>query len=371
MQNRVTLKDVATKAGVSNQLVSAVFSGRASSVRYSEATRQKVLGAAGDLGFQPNILAQSFRGGRSFLIGVLNRVDHGWMSDQMLRGIQEVLVMAELTPLLLTYQRDEGEERNLIEFARRQVEGLIVNVGPAKHERYRRMKQAGFPVLQLIDNSLAKFGIPNVMSDLVGAGAAATRHLLELGHRRIAHLTHARYLRNRDAHERYLGYEQAMRQAGLPLQVFTHSLDQYRSGDPSSFYDCAAEAMDAVLAPPGPTAVVCYECFEAFRLIEAATARGLAVPGDLAVVGSNDLDICKIAKPMMSTLRIGEYEIGKAAAEEMVNMLGGQTGHDCLIQTELVARGSSVPGWTQPPPEPPLPPVPRTLSQPVPTAALQ
>jgi DNA-binding LacI/PurR family transcriptional regulator len=129
--------------------------------------------------------------------------------------------------------------------------------------------------------------------------------------------------------------------------------------------------MDAVLAPPGPTAVVCYECFEAFRLIEAATARGMTVPGDLAVVGSNDLDICKIAKPMMSTLRIGEYEIGKAAAEEMVNMLGGQTGHDCLIQTELVARGSSVPGWIQPPPEPPLPPATRTLSQPVPTAALQ
>jgi DNA-binding LacI/PurR family transcriptional regulator len=358
MQNRITLKHVAAKAEVSNQLVSAVFSGRASSVRYSETTRQKVLKAARDLGFRPNILAQSFRGNRSFLIGVLNRVDHGWMSDRMLRGIQDVLVGAELTPLLLTYQRDEGEERNMNEFSRRQVDGLIVNVGAAKHDGYERMKAAGFPVVQLIDNSLAKFGIPNVMSDLVATGEAATRHLLELGHRRIAHLTHARYLLNRDAHELYLGYERAMREAGLQPQVFTHSLDQYRLGEPSSFYDCAVEAMDAVLAEPRPSAVFCYECFGAFRLIETATARGLAVPGELAVVGVNDLDICKIAKPMLSTLRVGAYEIGKAAAEEIVGMLGGEAGRDRLVQTTLVARGSSVPGWLPPPPEPLPPPSP-------------
>ncbi|MCX6875907.1 MAG: LacI family DNA-binding transcriptional regulator [Verrucomicrobia bacterium] len=367
MKNRITLKHVATQAGVSNQLVSAVFSGRASSVRYTEATRQKVLQAAGELGFRPSILAQSFRGNRSFLIGVLNRVDHGWMSDRMLRGIQDVLVGAELTPLLLTYQRDEGEERNMNEFSRRQVDGLIVNVGAARHDCYERMKEAGFPVVQLIDNSLAKFGIPNVMSDLVGTGATATRHLQELGHRRIAHLTHARYLLNRDAHELYLGYERAMREAGLQPQVFTHSLDQYRLGEPSSFYDCAVEAMEAVMAEPRPSAVLCYECFGAFRLIESATACGLAVPGELAVVGVNDLDICKIAKPMLSTMRVGAYEIGRAAAEEMVRMLGGESGCDRLIQTTLVARGSSVPGWVPPSPEklpaPPEPPAARTNSK--------
>lgn len=366
MKNRITIKDVATQAGVSNQLVSAVFSGRVSSVRYSEATRQKVLQTAAELGFQPNILAQSFRGNQSYLIGVLNRVDHGWMSDRMLRGIQEVLVDAGLTPLLLTYQRDEGEERNLNEFARRQVDGLIVNVGMVKHERYGRMTAQGLPVVQLIDNSLAGFGIPNVMSDLVTTGAEATRHLLELGHRRIAHLTHARYLLNRDAHELYLGYERAMREAGLQPQVVTHSLDLYRRGEPSSFYDCVSEAMDAVLAEPRPSAVLCYECFGAFRLIETATERGLAVPGNLAVVGVNDLDICKIAKPMLSTMRVGAYEIGKAAAVEMVNMLAGATGCDRLVRTTLVARGSSVPGWTPPAAErlPEPPPAPPTRDNP-------
>lgn len=353
MQNRITIKHVATRAGVSNQLVSAVFSGRVSSVRCSEATRQKVLQAAADLGFRPNILAQSFRGSRSFLIGVLNRVDHGWMSDRMLRGIQDGLVEAGLTPLLLTYQRDEGEDRNLNEFARRQVDGLIANVGTGQHERYGRMKEKGFPIMQVIDNSLAKFGIPNVMSDLVGAGAAATRHLLELGHRRIAHLTHVRYLLNRDAHEYYLGYEGVMREAGLPPRVFTHSLDQYRLGEPYSFYDCAGEVVDEVLAEPRPTAVFCYESFGAFRLIEAATARGVAIPGELAVVGINDMDVCRISKPMISTLRIDAYGIGKAAAGEIVSMLGGGTGCDHLIPTTLVARGSSVPGWVPPAPEQP------------------
>jgi DNA-binding LacI/PurR family transcriptional regulator len=273
------------------------------------------------------------------------------MSDRMLRGIQDVLVEAGLTPLLLTYQRDEGEERNLAEFSRRQVDGLIVNVGDAMHDRYARLKEKGLPVIQVVDNSLAKFGIPNVMSDLVGAGAAATRHLLELGHRRIAHLTHARYLLNRDAHELYLGYEQVMREAGLPVTVFTHSLNEYRPGDPCSFYDCAAEVMAAALAEPRPDAVFCYESFEAFRLLECATARGLAVPGELAVVGVNDLDVCRIAKPMLSTLRIDAYGIGKAAAGELISMLGGETGRNHLVPTTLAARGSSVPGWTPAAPE--------------------
>jgi len=80
-------------------------------------------------------------------------------------------------------------------------------------------------------------------------------------------------------------------------------------------------------------------------LIEAATARGVAVPGELAVAGINDMDVCRISKPMISTLRIDAYGIGKAAAGEIVSMLGGGTGCDHLIPTTLVARGSSVPGW--------------------------
>lgn len=345
MSSRVTLKNVAAKAGVSNQLVSAVFSGRASSVRFSEATRRKVLEAAAQLGYRPNILAQSFRGRRSFLVGVLNRVDHGWMSDQMLRGIQEVLVCSGLTPLLLTYQRHEDEERNLDEFLRRQVDGMIVNAGVAadSRARYVRCLQAGVPMVQVMDNSLAEFGVPNVRTDLTGMGHAATRHMLELGHRRVAHLTHEHYLEHRDSREQYCGYREAMAAAGLEPMVYTHSLARYRIGEPVSFYDCAGEGVARLLASTLPTAVVCYECYEAFRLIEMAAIRGLRVPADLAVIGGNDLDVCQIAKPRISTMRINTHGIGEAAAEEIIRMLDGRPGVDRLIPADLVVRGSSLP----------------------------
>jgi len=345
MSTRVTLKNVAAKAGVSNQLVSAVFSGRASSVRFSEATRRKVLEAAAQLGYRPNILAQSFRGKRSFLVGVLNRVDHGWMSDQMLRGIQEVLVRSGLTPLLLTYQRHEDEERNLDEFLRRQVDGMIVNAGADAGSRatYVRCRQAGVPMVQVMDNSLAEFGVPNVRTDLTGMGRVATRHLLGLGPRRVAHLTHDQYLEHRDSREQFLGYREAMVAAGLKPRVYTHSLARYRVGEPVSFYDCAGEGVVRLLASSLPTAVVCYECYGAFRLIEMASSRGLRVPADLAVIGGNDLDVCQIAKPRISTMRINTHGIGEAAGEEIIRMLDDHPGVDRLIPAELVVRGSSVP----------------------------
>jgi DNA-binding LacI/PurR family transcriptional regulator len=186
--------------------------------------------------------------------------------------------------------------------------------------------------------------VPNVRTDLVGMGYAATRHLLELGHRRIAHLTHERYLENRDSHEQSTGYERAMAEAGLEPRVFTHSLAWYRIGEPVSFYDCAGDGVARLLAAARlPTAVVCYECYGAFRVIEMATARGLRVPADLAVVGGNDLDICQIATPRISTLRINTHGIGEAAGEEIIRMLAGAPGRDRLIPAELVARGSSVP----------------------------
>jgi len=337
---KITGRDVARVAGVSAQVVSAVFGRQAGNTRFSEAAKARVLAAAEELGFQPCMLGRSLRANRSFLVGVLDWDDHAWMTPSLLRGIQCGLREAGLTPLFLS-QADEAEEaENLHALRRRQVDAFIV-VPRQREPAYLELKNSGIPVVEIFNNILAGDGIPHTCQDMTSVGYMATRHLIGLGHRDIALLTHCRYRENWDARDHWLGYCRALAEAGLPERVVAHSLDRFVLGKVGSWHACTAEVEEKMLGRKRPTAAVCYDCWHAVYLIEAAARRRLRMPEALSLVGYHDWDICETITPAITTLEIDPLAMGHAAARQVVGLLTGRPVDNIQIPPRFIERTST------------------------------
>lgn len=337
---RVTAKDVARVAGVSAQVASAVFSGKAGNTRFGEAAKARVLAAAEELGFQPGMLGRSLRANRSFLVGILDWDDHAWMTPGLLRGIQCGLREAGLTPLFLSQADAHEELENLHTLRLRQVDAVMVSPWQ-NQEAYVDLKESGVPVVEIFSNALAGNGIPHSNQDMALVGYQATRHLLDLGHRDIALLTHCRYRKNWDAHAQWQGYCRAMVEAGLSQRVVSHSLKRFVLGKAGSWYGCTAEVEEEMLGKGRPTAAVCYDCWHAVYLIEAAARRGLRMPETLSLVGYHDWDICETTTPAITTLEIDPFAMGLAAARQAVSLLSGHPADHVLIPPRFIERASA------------------------------
>jgi LacI family transcriptional regulator len=343
MPGKITIKDVAKEAGVSYQLVSAVLGGRESTIRFSAATKAKVLAAAARLGFRPSILARSFQANRSFLVGILVCHEQNFLLSDLIRGIQETLQPEGITPLFLSHKTPAEEATNLHLLQERRVDAVITNSYGGDPETYARLVKAGVPVVELFNYQFAKLGIPHVRQDMAAVGYEATRHLLELGHRRIALLTHERYKKHFDADDQWRGYCQALKEAGLKPQVFTHSLACYMPGRVLYWYHGAKEIADQVLGPQRPTAIVCYDCAHVQALIEEADPRGIRVPKDLSLVGYQDWDICETTTPRITTLLVDPFKMGQAAAATILAQLRGETAGNTLVKPDFIHRASTGP----------------------------
>jgi DNA-binding LacI/PurR family transcriptional regulator len=206
----------------------------------------------------------------------------------------------------------------------------------------------------------------------VAAGRLATEHLLSLGHRRIAFLTHERYVFGRsrapahpapsdenhsgqpdqdrgmrrailhfDAWEQFCGYEAVMYAAGLEPLVVTHPISAEINVE-QQFVDGGVRALDALLAHPGqPTAVVCYNDLEAFGLIRGARLKGLQIPERLSIVGFGDLQHSQIIAPALTTIRVPALEVGQQAALALLECVGGRAAESARIEATIVVREST------------------------------
>lgn len=338
---QVTAKDVARAAGVSTQLVSAILHGSRGSTRFSEAARERVLAAAAQLGFQPNVLGRSLRSKRSFLIGVLNWKHNGWLASALLQGIQTELASAGLTPLFLSHADAAEETKNLQTLSLRHVDAIITAPCRQNATLYTTLNASGTPIVELFDDFLSSAGIPNVLQDMEALGYLATRHLTGLGHRDIALLTHDEYRTRRDAREHWEGYLRAMTEAGLKERIVTHSLERFVVGAPPSWYACTAEVEEIMLGKDHPTAAVCYDSHHAGYLIHAAQRRGLPMPATLSQVGFHDWDICTITTPGITTLEMDAVLIGREAARLVMARLSGHPAPSIRIPPLFIERGST------------------------------
>lgn len=327
---RVTIKDVAREAGVSIKTVSRVLNDE----KYvGGETRARVQAVVERLNFRPSIAARALAGGRAGQIALICDNPSPYYVFEMQHGIRERCEQAGVRLLAQPYDRQSGRLLAEIEALIDQVpiDGLIltppVSDDAAVLDLLARRKLRVVRVSPSVRND----GGPMVAIDNRGAAAAITRHLLDLGHRRIAHIAgDAGYATSAQRRE---GYADALAQAGLaPDPALTPSGDYgFASGE--------REAAALLALPIPPTAIFAANDDMAAGALAAAHRLGVAVPAALSVAGFDDSALAAFVWPPLTTVRQPVRAMGAAAAELL---LGGADGAR-LLAHELIPRGSTGP----------------------------
>jgi DNA-binding LacI/PurR family transcriptional regulator len=322
---RVTSVDVARHAGVSQSTVSLVFSGKGSG-RVSEATQERVRRAARELGYRPNVAAQALRLGSSRAVALLVPDITNPFFSRVLRGAQRAAQEAGYTVVLVDTANDRRWQEQSFEALRAgPVDGYLLfevnapaDLGPNQHV-----------VLMETEGTRC----PSVRFDNESGAEAAFVHLLDLGHRRIGHLAAAF-----DApafHAREAAGRRVLAAAGIDPD-----------GQPRATTPIAIEAAREAAGPlldERPTAVFCDDDLIAAGLYMAARERGLKIPGDVSVVGFDDMDFARALEPPLTTVALDGELLGAASFDLLAAGIAGRRTRRkrVVLPAELLVRGST------------------------------
>ena len=334
---RPTIQDVARLAGVSAQTVSNVLNNRPVT---REATRARVEDAIGELGYERNSFARALRLRRSDTLGLLVEDEtrlalHDPVHAALLTGMVERARQRDYAVTVLVSSPDTTE-RFLDRIVRQhRLAGLLLSLQGVEGERRElgeRLVEHDVPVVTF-EQRLGVPGIRTVSSDNEGGGRQVGRHLLQLGHRRIAFLTGA--VRWPGGERRLAGLQEAAAAAGVDVSV-------WRS--PAWTIDASRATARPLLSEHGPTAVCAANDLLALGVLLAAQDLGLAVPDDLSVVGFDDFDFAAFIRPPLTTVRIDAAEMGEWAADVLITIAeGGDPAPNLVLATSLVVRESTGP----------------------------
>lgn len=327
---RVRLSEVAREAGVSPATVSRAIS---QPELLSAPTLARVRRAATLLGYEPDAAARALASGRSMTIGAVMPTLENAIFSKALGAMQRGLAAEGYQLLVASHDYNPAAEVEAIRtLLARGVDGLVLVGAERSPEGVVLLEAASLPV---VFTWCAPPGAAGVVVDNEHAGLLATRHLIELGHRRIGAITGSVRFNDRQR-ARLAGVRKGLAEAGLALPA---SLAGEEATSVAGGRMGCAKLFE--LAEP-PTAIIGGIDLVAIGCIVEAQARGLSVPGDLSVASIDDLDMSAHIAPSLTTVHIPTARIGAAAATKIVAMLrgGAQATNDCL-PIELIVRRST------------------------------
>ena len=324
---RVTMWDVANRAGVSQTLVSLVIGG-SPTARVAEATRKRVLAAAAELGYRPNVIAQALVRRRSYAIGLIIPDLHNLFFADVVSGAERVATELGYA-VLFCHAAEVSTARHLDALRARQIDGVILDaIGAAS------LDEGALHDLNVVLIDQPNDVVLGVASDAPGAGRQAAEHLLTLGHRHVGYLGPATDVWSFRMRER--GFTQAVRAAGFMVR----SEDLVRA--PASV-EGGERAMQRVLDQvTPPTAVFCANDLMALGALRACAVAGIAVPARISVVGCDDIETARLVTPQLTTVAVPAREMGARAARLLLQMLDGETVRPTKpLPVRLVIRGTT------------------------------
>jgi LacI family transcriptional regulator len=332
MVGRVTIAQVAAEVGVSAMTVSNVLNGRPGA---SAETRRMVLEAAGRLGYVVNTAARSLKNGRTGLVGLITLDLTAQYTLEIIRGVAEELADVELELLInASYHDAEREQDRIRSLSRGQVDGLIL-VAPVLEPATLDFLRDNHVPCVVIDPRRIDTPLPRVTVDNYEGMRAGVEHLIAQGHTRIAFLRGDDELQSSEL--RFRGYSDALTLAGLQV-------DERLVRTCSFSYDSGFRTSASLLSE-NPTAIAAGGDLIALGAIDAARAAGLDVPGDLSVLGFDDLPQAGQSFPGLTTVRQPLHDMGLRGARALLSLLDGQNlvTDDIRLATSLVIRGSTGP----------------------------
>jgi DNA-binding LacI/PurR family transcriptional regulator len=327
------IADVAARAGVGVATVSRVMNGRAN-VR--PATRDRVLDAIRALNYRPSSVARSLSLQRTMVIGVLLPWFTNPSAVQRIRGIVDGVSQSEYDLMVFDIESEDRQRRAFELFDRGdRADGLLVVSTLPPEAEVERLQAARMPCI-LVD--AVHPALPSIAVDDIAGGELATRHLVELGHRRIALIgdppPEFRFDWSRD---RTRGYERALAAAGLDVRP-----EHVREGT-RLLHVARAIATELLELPERPTAIFAASDTQALGALEAARALGIRVPEELSVVGFDDIEVASYVG--LTTIRQPLFESGRRGAELLLLALAGQHVEPRTerFPLELVVRSTTGP----------------------------
>ena len=333
----VTLKDIARKVGYSVTTVSRALNDYDD---VSEETKQLIKRVAQEMGYHPHVIAQSLQRRRTNTVGFIVPATERYLSDpyflELLAGIGDGAAPYDLDLLVSTCKPMDPKERLVYErmVKGRRVDGIVVARTRRDDERIAYLLSEGFPLIAF-GRAASDLDFPYLDVDGERGVCEAVKHLVGLGHRRIAFISPSMYLTF--AEHRLAGYKRALQDNGLefdPALVVEGNLTQSRG------HQRMGQLLD--LEEP-PTAVVAGNDLMAFGAMEAAQERGLVVGRDIAVIGFDDIPLAAYFHPTLTTIRQPIYDIGKMLSQMLVKIIKGDelVERQIILQPELVIRESS------------------------------
>jgi DNA-binding LacI/PurR family transcriptional regulator len=330
-----TSLDVARLAGVSKTAVSLVLNGWGSRHGLSAATQERIRQACETLGYTPNHAARSLRRQRTNIITFLT-------ADLGNRYFAEVMAAAEAAAQARGYvvnvisaRSDAAQAAAMERLSSGVSDGLVVHGGSAQTgERITQLRERGLACVLLQDPGEASL-VPCVRVDIAQGGLLATRHLLGLGHRRVAHITDRR-LAGQQVNDRLLGYLRALEEGGI-------AYDPHLTIEGDNGFAGGDAAMRELMARPGPrpTAVFVFNDQMAMGGLHALRALGLDVPRDVAVVGFDGTELGAFSVPELTTIDHPRADLGRLAATSVLDQIEGIAVDSLrVLPVRLVVRQS-------------------------------
>jgi LacI family transcriptional regulator len=328
-----TIDEVAAAAQVSKTTVSHALSGNRP---VAAGTQARIERAIEELGYRPSALARSLKLARSHTVGLIVPDVTNPFYPALARGLQEAVASYGYLALLADTGGDGTQERRFVDEAvDRRVDGLVLSTFDLHEADLDDAVRAGIATVS-IGPQLSGRGIDVVSADDERAAGDAVEYLLERGHRRIA--TIAGPTATTLGAARLAGYRQRLAGAGVePDPALVRAADWTRDGG-----HAAAAQLLALAAPP--TAVFCANDMMAIGALDAARAAGIDVPGQLAVVGLDDIEAAALVTPALTTVRIPAHEVGRIAGELLLKRMEGPRTREPLsvpVAHKLIVRNSA------------------------------
>jgi len=330
--------DVARQAGVSIGTVSNVLN---RPDRVAPRTRARVLAAIDELGYVRNEAARQLRAGRSRTIGlIVLDVGNPFFTD-MAAGVEQAAAESDLSVILCNSGADPDREDHYLSLLQEQRSyGILITPQAKQSSRIAQIRQHGTPIV-FVDRTSARHQCSVSVDDLVG-GELATAHLLALGHQKIMFVGGP--LTIRQVGDRLAGARAAARKAGLAEKAI-------RVIETAGLVVAAGRQAGADIAGMSagdrPTAVFCANDLIALGLLQEMTRRHLHVPGDLAIVGYDDIDFAAAAAVPLTSVAQPRAQLGRAATELLIEEVESPQDHQhrqVIFDPNLIIRDSTVAG---------------------------
>lgn len=322
----VTIHDVARRANVSISTVSRAFT---SPDLVKPQTRERVLAAAGELGYEssgPPHRAPSTRTGQLGI--VVSELGNPFFAG-VLNGVQARAGQDDLAVLFANSDEDPATEQSLVRKMSRQVDGIVLCSPSMSDEQLLTL--AAQSTLVLLNRQVET--IPSVVMDAADGMRQVVEHLAALGHSRCAYLGGPR-----------ASWSNQARKRGLHEAAELHGIEVVEFGPFPPVFEGGLQGADLALAADA-TAIVAYNDLIAFGALARLNARGVPVPGEVSLVGFDDLVFAAISAPPLTSIAMPTEAAGRAAVTMLLGMLDGEADEDLtrVLDTHLIVRATTAP----------------------------